>query len=542
MDRILREAVVQGLLAPDAAPSPADARHWSVVAFTAIAAWFVAIPLFAVVLGLASLMGRVESMGTLLGLPLLVVSVLMLRRPQMPLFAEHIALPGLLAGAGLLGFYLFSGNDSASGLFAMLLLIACAVAVLVRQIWLRTLMGTAIGLLASAWLLATAAHTGTPMSPRLPWSLVSGLWLGLLVVQRAIGLDARSAARVAGLEAVSSGMATAALMGAIWSSPTFLVGTLFGGTWAGSLLHDLAPIGWDGRIARGVSVAFALGGGVWLAVRWTVLRTAWYAALLGLCALLAWCLPALGAVLLIMFVCVESRRHALASFAGVAAAWLIGGLYYDLAWPLAHKAWLLIGIGVAVALIARFAVAPPAALAEPAPLAEPGTEPLPGPARAGRRTRIGFLSCAVLVMAVANAAIWQKEHIIATGTTVLVALAPTDPRSLMQGDYMQLRFALLPDARGDGDVRFAHPQLVARIDGRGIATLLRYHDGRAPANGELLIDLVRRNGKWVVVTDAWYFKEGEAARWSKARYGELRVSPDGKALLVGLRGPNLEKL
>jgi len=44
------------------------------------------------------------------------------------------------------------------------------------------------------------------------------------------------------------------------------------------------------------------------------------------------------------------------------------------------------------------------------------------------------------------------------------------------------------------------------------------------------------------VTDAWYFKEGEAERWAAARYGEFRVDANGKALLVGLRGPKLEKL
>ena len=46
----------------------------------------------------------------------------------------------------------------------------------------------------------------------------------------------------------------------------------------------------------------------------------------------------------------------------------------------------------------------------------------------------------------------------------------------------------------------------------------------------------------MLVSDAWFFKEGEAARWEKARYGEFRVLPDGRALLVGMRGPQLEKL
>ena len=54
--------------------------------------------------------------------------------------------------------------------------------------------------------------------------------------------------------------------------------------------------------------------------------------------------------------------------------------------------------------------------------------------------------------------------------------------------------------------------------------------------------LTPKDGNWVLVSDAWFFKEGEAARWEKARYGEFRVLPDGRALLVGMRGPELEKL
>jgi hypothetical protein len=86
------------------------------------------------------------------------------------------------------------------------------------------------------------------------------------------------------------------------------------------------------------------------------------------------------------------------------------------------------------------------------------------------------------------------------------------------------------------------PQVVARAGERGVARLLRYHDGKSLARGEFLVDLVVKHDEWVFVTDAWYFREGEAERWSKARYGEFRVQADGKALLVGLRGPNLERL
>ena len=67
-------------------------------------------------------------------------------------------------------------------------------------------------------------------------------------------------------------------------------------------------------------------------------------------------------------------------------------------------------------------------------------------------------------------------------------------------------------------------------------------DGTPLAADELRIELTPKDGRWILVSDAWFFAEGEAARWEKAKFGEFRVDADGRALLVGLRGPALEPL
>lgn len=541
MDHIMREAVAEGLLAHAATAFPADERHWSIVAFTAFAAWLSAIPLLGVVLGLGYLMGLLEAIGFLIGPPLLAASVLVLRARQVSLFVEQLGVPGLLAGAGLIAFQAAIMDASTSVILGVLLVIAAIVAVLVPRAWLRTLMGAAIGLLAVSILLLLTRGSLLEMSPRLPWALVACGWVLLEALQRSIVLEADSARRLAGLEAVSSGIAAAALAGTLWSSPTFLLGGVFGNpSGVLALALGLGIGNSDGEAMRGLSVFMTVGGGMWLARSWPALRTIPYAALLGLCALFTWYQPALGTAWLILFVCVESKRPALATFAGVAAVWLVGGLYYDIAWPLAHKALLLGGAGIVLALMGRFAFAPRSLLAE-TPV-EPEVEPRTPPVPLGKRNRIAFLLCGLLVLGVANTAIWEKEQLIASGSAVFVQLAPADPRSLMQGDYMRLRFALPGEAFDKDDQRPFIPQVVARAGERGIAQLLRYHDGKTLAQGEFVVDLVRKQGDWVFVTDAWYFREGEAERWSKARYGEFRVQPDGKALLVGLRGANLEKL
>jgi uncharacterized membrane-anchored protein len=156
---------------------------------------------------------------------------------------------------------------------------------------------------------------------------------------------------------------------------------------------------------------------------------------------------------------------------------------------------------------------------------------------------IAFSAAAVL--AVAGFAIRQKEQLIAHGEPLFVELAPVDPRSLIQGDYMRLEFAMPAPLRQrlDRVATNRRPRVVARRDDRGVATIDRLAgEGAPPGADERLIELTARHGRWIVVTDAWFFREGEAKRWQAATYGELRVEPGGRALLVGLRGAGLEPL
>jgi uncharacterized membrane-anchored protein len=104
--------------------------------------------------------------------------------------------------------------------------------------------------------------------------------------------------------------------------------------------------------------------------------------------------------------------------------------------------------------------------------------------------------------------------------------------------------------RGPGDLAAAlgpaggdRRLVVARRDGRGVATMLRpAQPEEALADGELLLELIPKGGRWIVASDAWYFKEGDAERWTAARYGEFRVSPDGRALLVAMADAELRRI
>jgi uncharacterized membrane-anchored protein len=142
----------------------------------------------------------------------------------------------------------------------------------------------------------------------------------------------------------------------------------------------------------------------------------------------------------------------------------------------------------------------------------------------------------VVVLAVPNAFIVEKERLLARGTTVLLELAPVDPRSLIQGDYMRLDYAI---TRQLADSQAQWPRsgrIVVALDADSVARFVRRDDGRTSlARGEHVLTYRRRRGRIRIGTDAFHFQEGHASRYQGARYGALRVAPSGTSVLMGLR-------
>ena len=154
------------------------------------------------------------------------------------------------------------------------------------------------------------------------------------------------------------------------------------------------------------------------------------------------------------------------------------------------------------------------------------------------RSAIAVVACAV-ALALVDWTIVRRERHLREGRTVYMELAPVDPRSLMQGDYMALRFAAASaiDDRADGS-----GYLVVRLDDRSVATVARLDTGTPLAVDEMRLRYRVRNGSPKFATNAFFFQEGDAELYDSARYGEFRVDDDGELLLTGLRGRALEPL
>ncbi len=521
IDALVASAISAGLLPADAVPTAEQDRPWPVLIFTALGAWLAAIPL-CIVPFLAFKGILVEGVGPfVLGGLLLAASVAVLRKKNLPLFLEQLLIPALLVGGGVFSYGLV--RETSNG-FALLATgtIALGVAWLVPRNCLRILLGASA---ASCFCMAIAS----------PYRFEDTLayWAALHAIG-AIWIYADWLSRTSqtiSLDRVAVGWALITLVGlAAWSGMAFLVSGSLGES--GFPRYDMDPE--LHAIVRTVSCALAGVALTILAQAWPALRRPVNLLGAAIVLTLASLMPSLGATLLILAITARNGRYLMAGAAGVAAAWILGAFYYALSYPLATKALMLTGAGVILGLQAW--LGKPGQPSE-APQAPATANPL--------AVRAGIAFALIAVLGIANLGIWQKEILIATGRPVYVALAPADPRSLMQGDYMRLNFL------GNGEAwqlrknlkGAERPMVVAKIDRDGVATIARQANPAEPlAANEILIELTPKGNGYTVVTDAWYFKEGEAGRWAKAGYGEFRIQPDGKALLVDLRGPHLEKL
>jgi uncharacterized membrane-anchored protein len=531
--QIIQTAQAEGVL-PDGATEPVqETRPWPVVVLTAIGAWFAAFPLMMMIQLLLGDLLRQGAGAYAVGLLVLGASVTILRSGNVSLFVEQLAVPTLLVGGATLASGLFHDLTTASAAI-VLALITLAIALVAPRAWLRVLLGMlACGLTVLATLPESRTWAGASVMNQfwLGWHLSLSVWLACHWAL-AKHLNSGKTARMAiALDAISTGWILATLIGlSFWSGMTFMVGATLN---VGGGAHAVVPLAatWSDTAIRVCSLLLALGAAGLIAMKWTGLQRLWCAGAALIVAGLAWQLPALGAAVFVIAFCASSGRMKMACAAALAAAWIIGSYYYQLDYPLDVKALRLVAAGALLGLLAWIGAGKGLISME---------KPSATPSRGGIAVAVG----AVLVLAVANGAIWQKENLIANGSVVYVELAPLDPRSLLQGDFMRLNYQLPIDekTRALSPLGATRPHVVASRDTRGIAKLLRIHDGNALPANEFLIELTPRTGGWMLVSDAWYFREGEAKRWENAKYGEFRVTSDGRALLVGLRGANLEKL
>jgi uncharacterized membrane-anchored protein len=150
-----------------------------------------------------------------------------------------------------------------------------------------------------------------------------------------------------------------------------------------------------------------------------------------------------------------------------------------------------------------------------------------------------FFCATILALVAVPFLIISKESTLAEGRTMLLRLAPRDPRSLMQGDYMVLRYAMANAVRSDQLENKGC--LVISLSTNNVATFKRVHKGEELQDGEYLLSY-RKRGELRLGAESFMFQEGDAELYARAWYGELKVDKEGSSVLVGLRGEDLQPL
>lgn len=157
------------------------------------------------------------------------------------------------------------------------------------------------------------------------------------------------------------------------------------------------------------------------------------------------------------------------------------------------------------------------------------------------RALIVFLGL-IVALGIPTALFVRKHRDHVYGQPLFLELAQRDPRALMRGNHMRLEYAIARALGGEATRGAVDRTIVVTRDARGVASLARGYAIGPLAPNEHLLQCHVRDGLARVGPDVYVFRAGEAERFYAARYGELRVGPDGEAVLVGLRDGELRPL
>jgi uncharacterized membrane-anchored protein len=249
--------------------------------------------------------------------------------------------------------------------------------------------------------------------------------------------------------------------------------------------------------------------------------------------------PGVTTGFLLLILAHARRRRGLEAIAALYVAGFLAVFYYQLSATLLAKSLWILGAGAV--LLAGVLLLDRASDSAPA---QARLIHRRGWLRARARDLVRVAVLAGVCLAIPAGLVAHKEHILATGQPVYVDLAPRDPRSLMQGDYMVLRYAMV------GDVVALHPvrgkgMLVVSMDERGVASLVRLDQSQPLAAGEQRLRFHYVPGSDPLVrigAESFFFEEGTAGAYAGARYGKLMVDAAGRSVLVGLAAQDLTPL
>lgn len=138
--------------------------------------------------------------------------------------------------------------------------------------------------------------------------------------------------------------------------------------------------------------------------------------------------------------------------------------------------------------------------------------------------------------------ILTKEKTLKSGRLVLLELRPVDPRSLMQGDYMDLSYAISENFREQ--VNSKRGYCVVKLDSNSVASCIRFQKNKTPLHpNEYLINYTSPSPWHMNIgAESFFFQEGDSKKYNAAKYGALKIDENGNSLLIGLYTKQFKKI
>ena len=141
-----------------------------------------------------------------------------------------------------------------------------------------------------------------------------------------------------------------------------------------------------------------------------------------------------------------------------------------------------------------------------------------------------------------NNSVYQKEKILDNGKLMLLKLAPVDPRSLMQGNYMSLRYDINNNNINTDKIK-KRGFCVVTLGQNNVAQLVRVQNNLTPLkNNEYLIKYTLADGSLNLGAESFFFQEGESEKYEAGKYGALKVDENGNSVLIGLYNDNFKEI
>ena len=159
-------------------------------------------------------------------------------------------------------------------------------------------------------------------------------------------------------------------------------------------------------------------------------------------------------------------------------------------------------------------------------------------------SRILIIANLILLLGYFNWSVFKKEQTLKDGQLVLLHLAPVDPRSLIQGDYMRLNYEATSSSPVLIDEQTAtRGYAILKTDSNQIGQLIRLQNTLTPLNdNEVVIKYKIVDNRIFLGAESFFFEEGQDTLYQNAKYGGLKVDDKGQSLLVGLYDENLQQI